>query len=356
MLADLGAEVLKVERPGTGDDTRAWGPPFAGGESAYFLCLNRGKKSLALDLACEADRERARGLARRADVVVENFRVGWMAEHGLDYAALRAENPRLVYCSITGYGQTGPDAHLPGYDFLAQARGGLMAITGEPDGAPMKVGVAVADLIAGLHAATGILAALHARERTGEGAYLDVSLLDCQVAALANVASNYLVSGVEPPRYGNAHPNIVPYQVFAADGPVVLAVGNDAQWCRLCDVLGHPEWGSDPRFAANAARVERRQEVVDLLGGVFCTRTREAWISALAAVDVPAGPVQSVAEVFRDPQVLAREMLQPVSHPAAGDLRMVVNPLLGRETPCEAPPTLGAGGPETAASWLAPDI
>ena len=353
LFADLGAEVLKIERPGTGDDTRAWGPPFAGGESAYYLCVNRGKRSLVLDLGSEEGRLRARRLASRADVLIENFRVGWMAEHGLGYADLRAENPRLIYCSISGYGQTGPDAHLPGYDFLTQGRSGLMSITGEPDGPPLKVGVAVSDLFTGLYAASGILAALRARERTGEGAYLDLSLLDCQIATLANVASNHLISGERPPRYGNAHPNIVPYEVFdAADGPFILAVGNDAQWRRCCLLLDRPEWADDPRFATNRARVEHREALAALLRERFAGRTRAEWLDALRDAHVPAGPVLSVDQVFQDPQVLARGMVRELPHPTAGTIRMVANPLLREHTPGAPPPRLDEGGAELAERWL----
>lgn len=353
LLADLGAEVLKIERPDGGDDTRAWGPPFTGGESAYYLCANRGKHSLVLDLSTEADRDRARQLAARADVVIENFRVGWMAEQGLDYLTLRAQNPGLVYCSITGYGQTGPDADLPGYDFLTQGRSGLMSISGEPDGSPLKVGVAVSDLITGLYAATGILAALREREHTGKGTYLDLSLLDCQVSALANVASNYLVSGDVPQRHGNAHPNIVPYEVFqAADGPFILAVGNDAQWRRCCEVLGRPEWAEDPRFATNRARVGHRETLLPPLREALLTRLRSQWLAALREAHVPAGPVHDLGEVFRDPQLLARGMLASVPHPSAGEVRLVSNPLLREETPVAPPPLLGEGGEELAARWL----
>lgn len=348
MLADLGAEVLKIERPGAGDDTRAWGPPFDGDQSAYFLCLNRGKSSLELDLATPAGRERARELAERADVLVENFRVGWMAEHGLGYPELRARNRGLVYCSITGYGQDGPDADLPGYDFLVQARSGLMSITGDPGGPPMKVGVAVSDLIAGLHAATGILAALHRRSVTGEGCHLDVSLLDCQVAGLANVASNHLVSGAEVSRLGNEHPNIVPYQVFeAADGPFVLAVGNDGQWRRCCRVLGEAGWETDPRFVTNPQRVRNRRLLVPLLEERFRERPRADWLARFRGAGVPAGPVQSVAEALADPQVVSRGMLQHVR-----GLRMVANPLLRDQTPDAPPPRLGEGGAEMARRWL----
>jgi crotonobetainyl-CoA:carnitine CoA-transferase CaiB-like acyl-CoA transferase len=353
LLADLGAEVLKLERPDTGDDTRAWGPPFAGGESAYYLCANRGKGSLVLDLRTEAGLAQAQQLAVHADVLIENFRVGWMAEHGLGYDVLKAANAGLIYCSITGYGQTGPDADLPGYDFLTQGRSGLMSITGEADGSPLKVGVAVSDLFTGLYAATGILAALRQRERTGEGAYLDLALLDCQVAALANVAAAHLVSGAEARRYGNAHPSIVPYEVFeAADGPFILAVGNDDQWRRCCQTLDRPEWATDPRFASNPGRVERREELLPPLREVLRTRPRAEWLEAFRAASVPAGPVQSVGEVFQDPQLLARGMVQQVSHPAADRLRLMANPLLRDETPGAPPPRLDEGGAALARRWL----
>jgi len=353
LLADLGAEVLKIERPETGDDTRAWGPPFVGGESAYYLCANRGKGSLVLDLSTEAGLEQARQLAAQADVLIENFRVGWMTERGLGYEALRAANPGLVYCSITGYGQTGPDAGLPGYDFLTQGRSGLMSITGEPDGPPLKVGVAVSDLITGLYAATGLLAALRQREHSGLGAYLDLALLDCQVAALANVGAAHLVSGAEGQRYGNAHPSIVPYEVFeAADGPFILAVGNDEQWRRCCRTLGRAEWATDPRFTSNPMRVERREELLPLLRAILRERPRAEWLTAFRAASVPAGPVQSLGEVFQDPQVLARVMVQQVLHPTADSLRLVANPLLRGETPAAPPPCHGEGGVELARRWL----
>jgi crotonobetainyl-CoA:carnitine CoA-transferase CaiB-like acyl-CoA transferase len=352
-LADLGAEVLKVERPGAGDDTRAFGPPFVGGESAYYLSLNRGKRSLVLDLGAEQDVARARELALRAEVLVENFRVGWMAERGLGYDALRDENPGLVYCSITGCGQTGPDADLPGYDFLTQGRAGLMSITGDPDGPPQKVGVAVVDLIAGLNAAAGILAALRQREATGEGQYLDVSLLDCAVAGMSYIAQGYLVSGNVPRRYGNAHPSIVPYEVFEAqDGPFILAVANDAQWRRCCAVLGRTEWAANPRFARNSDRVVNRGVLCEALGALFRTRTRMEWLAEFREADVPAGPVQNVAEVLDDPQVAARGLVQDVAHPTGGALRLIAHPLLREQTPDWPPPLHGEGGAELARKWL----
>jgi formyl-CoA transferase len=276
-----------------------------------------------------------------------------MSERGLGYDEVRAANPGLVYCSISGYGQTGPDADLPGYDFLTQGRSGLMSITGETGGSPLKVGVAVCDLTAGLFATTGILAALRRRDATGQGMYLDLSLLDCQLAGLANVASNYLLSGQVPPRYGNGHPNIVPYQVFqAADGPFILAVGNDAQWGRCCELIGRPEWARDERFATNPARVQDRNVLCAQLQAALSARTRAEWLAAFRQAGVPAGPVQALDEVFVDPQVLARGMVQSVEHSTAGSVQLVADPLLRGETPKTPPPALGEGGEELAGRWL----
>jgi crotonobetainyl-CoA:carnitine CoA-transferase CaiB-like acyl-CoA transferase len=353
ILADLGAEVLKIERPGTGDETREWGPPFPGGESAYFLGLNRGKASLVLDLGSDQDLRRARELALKPDVLVENFRAGWLCERGLGYEALSAVNPGLVYCSLTAYGQTGPDAALPGYDFLIQARSGLMSITGEANGPPTKVGVAVSDIQAGLYAAIGIQAALLRRAKTGEGAYIDLSLLDCQVAGLANVASSYLVSGQLPQRHGSGHPSIVPYRVFeAADGPFALAVGNDGQWHKCCAVIDHPEWADEARYATNAQRVIHRVDLEAHLADVFARKMRSEWLSAFRQAGVPAGPLQSLAEVFADPQISARGMVTEVEHPTAGTVRSVASPLLRDETPHTAPPRLGETGEDMAHRWL----
>ncbi|MDW8480223.1 MAG: CaiB/BaiF CoA-transferase family protein [Xanthomonadales bacterium] len=355
LLADLGARVIKVEKPGEGDDTRRWGPPFltdvAGrstAEAAYYLACNRGKESLALDLARPEGQAIARELAARADVLVENFRPGALARYRLDAASLRALNPRLVYCSITGFGHSGPYASRPGYDAAIQALGGLMSITGERDGlpgaGPQKVGVAVADLMAGMYAATAILAALRARDREGRGCHLDVSLLDCQVAWLANQAANYLVGGVVPRREGTAHPNIVPYQAFAcADGHLMLAVGNDAQFARFAAVAGHPEWATDPRFATNPARVAHREPLVAAIAEVLRARPRAAWLAELERAEVPAAPIQDLAEVFADPQVRARAMTLELEHPL-GPLRLVRQPVLfDGEAPTSArpPPRLG---------------
>ena len=345
MLGDLGAEVIKVERPGAGDDTRAWGPPFVGGESAYYLCTNRNKKSITVNLKSEKGREIIRQLAKSSDVVIENYKVGELTELGLGYENLRGLNPGLVYCSITGYGQNGPDKDLPGYDFIIQGRGGLMSITGEANGEPMKVGVAIVDVTAGLYAANAIQAALLARAKTGRGQAIDISLLDAQVAWLANVASSFLISGKRPGRFGNAHPTIVPYQSFAArDGVFCLAVGNDSQWQKLCQVLDHAEWATDPRFTTNPARVQHREVLVPLLQEVFSTQDVAFWLHKIAAVEVPCGPVQELDQVFADEQVVARDMIWAVPHPTAGEIRLVGSPLKLSETPtaCRShPPLLG---------------
>jgi len=356
LLGDLGAEVIKVERPGTGDDTRAWGPPFVSGESAYYLCANRNKKSLTVNLKAAAGQEIIRRLARVSDVLVENFKVGELAQLGLGYDHLKALNPGLVYCSITGYGQTGPDSDLPGYDFIIQGRGGVMSITGEPAGEPMKVGVAIADITAGLFAANAIQAALLARVRTGRGQAIDIALLDTQVAWLANVASNYLVSGQRPGRFGNAHPTIVPYQSFhAREGFFCLAVGNDGQWQKLCRLLGRSELAVDPRFATNPARVQHRDVLIPMLQEVFVTQDSAFWLREIAAAGIPCGPVQTIDQVFADPQVLARNMVWTVPHPAVGEVRLTGSPLKLSETPVAYrthPPLLGEHTDEVLTSLL----
>jgi crotonobetainyl-CoA:carnitine CoA-transferase CaiB-like acyl-CoA transferase len=305
LLADLGAEVVKVERPGTGDDTRAWGPPFAAdGSAAYFHGCNRGKTSLAIDLASAAGQAEVRALAADADILIENFKVGGLAGYGLDFASLSAVNPRLIYCSITGFGQDGPYAARPGYDFIIQGMGGLMELTGDPAGEPMRAGVAVADLFTGLNATVAILAAVRGRETTGAGCHIDIALLDSQVAMLANQAMNYLISGETPRRLGNAHPNIVPYQTFAvADGHVIIAVGNDGQFRRLRALLALPE---EARFATNAQRVAAREALIALLAPPIALRRRDELLAALAAAGIPAGPINDLAQVFADPQVIAR--------------------------------------------------
>lgn len=352
VLADLGADVIKVERPGSGDDTRGWGPPFlrdADGndttESAYYLCANRNKRSLTVDIATDEGQAIIRRLAMYSDVLVENFKVGDMARYGLDAATLRAVNPRLVYCSITGFGQDGPYAQRAGYDFAIQGLGGLMSVTGAADGEPQKVGVAVADLFTGMYATVAILAALRHRDATGEGQVIDMALLDTQVAMLANLGSHYLVGGDMPPRQGNAHANIVPYQVFAvADGHIIVAVGNDRQFVRLCELLGEPALASDERFATNAARVRHRETLVPLLQAALHVRDRSTWLSLFEAAGIPSGPVNDIADVFADVQVRGRDMVTSLVHPHAGSLPVVNSPIRLSATPVEhrhAPPLLG---------------
>jgi crotonobetainyl-CoA:carnitine CoA-transferase CaiB-like acyl-CoA transferase len=356
LLGDLGATVLKVEDPLSGDGTRGWGPPFVGGESTYFLSVNRNKRSVTLDLATSEGQALARGLAARADIVVENFRPGTMARFGLDYETLAAITPGLVYASISGYGQTGPHRDLPGYDFTIQAEGGLMSITGPEGGDPCKVGVAVGDIVTGLHTAVAILAALHARGRTGVGQFIDVALLDSQVGWLANVAQGFLATGVVPERHGNAHPNIVPYGTFtASDGLVAVGGGTDRHFQRIAALGGAPELAKDPRFQTNAGRVEHRETLIPLLNRIFETRTVAAWVEALREVGVPVAPVRDLEAVFEDPQLRHRQMLQTVEHPTAGPLPLVgpVPKLSG--TPAairRAPPLLGADTDEILGLFL----
>jgi crotonobetainyl-CoA:carnitine CoA-transferase CaiB-like acyl-CoA transferase len=312
LLADLGAEVIKIERPGTGDDTRAWGPPFVADDersAAYFHGCNRGKASLAIDLEDPDGQARIRELAATADVLIENFKVGGLKKYGLDPECLAALNPRLIICSITGFGQTGPYARRAGYDFMVQGLGGIMDLTGEPDGQPQKIGVAFADIFTGVYAATAILAALRGRESSGRGAPIDMALLDTQVAVLANQAMNYLVSGEVPHRLGNRHPNIAPYQTFAvADGYVIVAVGNDRQFRSFCDLLGLTILADDPRFATNSARVRNRDVLEAHLSPPLALHRRDSLLSTLAAAGVPAGPINDLKQVFADPQVIARGM------------------------------------------------
>jgi glutaryl-CoA transferase len=341
VLGDLGADVVKVERPGSGDETRGWGPPFAGGESAYYLCINRNKRSVGLDLLSSLGREAARRLVERADVLVENFRPGTMERLGLGYEHCHALNPRLVYASMTGFGLDGPYRDRPGYDFIIQGMGGVMSITGDSDGPPEKVGVAIADITAGLFGSIAILAALRHREVTGEGQRVHSSLLGSHIAWLANQASNYLVAGMEPHRMGNLHPNIVPYQVFeAADAPFVLAVANEPLWARFCAAMDLGELRDDPRYATNAARVSNRVELADRLGEVFATKPRDHWIGLLSVGEVPAGPINSIAEVFADP--FGASMIETVAHPTVGELRLVRSPLqlLGTPVATQRPPPL----------------
>jgi crotonobetainyl-CoA:carnitine CoA-transferase CaiB-like acyl-CoA transferase len=365
-LADLGADVIKVERPSRerqpgGDDTRGWGPPFLKdreghetGEAAYYLGTNRNKRSITVDIAKPQGQALIRRIARTADVFVENFKVGDMARYGLDAASLLALNPRLVYCSITGFGQTGPYRERAGYDYAIQGMGGLMSVTGPsraeiaddaPGGGPQKVGVAVADLFTGMYATTAILAALRHRDLTGEGQAIDMALLDTQVAMLANLGANYLVTGIAPQRAGNAHQNIVPYQVFeVADGHMILAVGNDGQFERYCSVAGQSDLARDPRFARNVDRVRHRSILVPLLAGVMKTRTRSDWLAALEAAKVPCGPINDLADVFTDPQVIDRGMKVRLPHPLADSLELVASPMKFSRTPVHyrnAPPLLG---------------
>ena len=356
MLADLGADVIKVERPGAGDDTRGWGPPWLKDETgadttvaAYYLCANRNKRSITIDITRAEGQALVKQLAAESDVVLENFKLGGLKQYGLDYASLKAVNPRLVYCSITGFGQDGPYAPRAGYDFLIQGLGGLMSITGRPDGeeggGPMKVGVALTDILTGLYATNAVLAALAWRDRSGEGQYIDLALLDVQVACLANQAMNYLATGQSPKRLGNAHPNIVPYQDFpTADGYMILAIGNDGQFARFCAEAGQPSMAQDARFATNRARVENRAVLIPLLKKLTVERTTADWIAALEAKAVPCGPINTLADVFADPQVQARGLKVTMPHPAAGTVPQVANPIKLSATPVEyrlPPPLLG---------------
>jgi crotonobetainyl-CoA:carnitine CoA-transferase CaiB-like acyl-CoA transferase len=361
ILADLGADVVKVERPGAGDDTRGWGPPFIEGRdggdlsAAYFHSCNRGKRSVVADFETEEGRALVRRLAAHADVLVENFKVGGLARYGLDHASLRAENPRLVYCSISGFGQDGPYAARAGYDFMIQGMGGIMDLTGAPDGEPQKIGVAFADIFTGVYAAVAILAALRRRDETGEGAHIDMALLDTQAGVLANQAMNFLVSGVAPRRMGNAHPNIVPYQVFPVlDGHVIVAVGNDAQFGRFVSILGASDLAADSRFATNADRVRNRDVLAGLLSDLTATFTRAGLLAALELRGVPAGPINTVADVFADPQVVHRGMRVDLAAPEArgGSIPGVRTPIVldGAPMASDSPsPALGAHTAEVLA-------
>jgi crotonobetainyl-CoA:carnitine CoA-transferase CaiB-like acyl-CoA transferase len=344
MLADLGADVLKIEHPERGDDTRHWGPPFAGSESAYFLSINRNKRSAGVDLKDPEGLEKVRKLAASADVLIENMRRGALEKLGLGYETLKENNPGLVYCSITGFGP-GEDKDRPGYDFLIQARGGIMGITGFPDGEPTKVGVAIADMVCGLQAAMAVLAALYRRNDTDKGARIEVSLFESQLSWLANRAQSYLVSGEDAGRLGNAHPSIVPYQTFdASDKKIALAVGNDAQFKNLCRAIGSPELSEDQRFASNPDRVANREELVALLQEEFSKKTADEWVEEIRGAGVPVGPVNSLADVFSDGHVISSGILQNVEHPAAGMLELLASPVLvdGERLPIRRPPpTLG---------------
>ncbi|HCY63277.1 MAG TPA: CoA transferase [Oxalobacteraceae bacterium] len=367
LMADLGAEVVKVERPGPGDDTRAWGPPWLKSddgqptsESAYYLSANRNKHSVTIDLGKPEGQALVRQLAAKADILLENFKVGGLSQYGLDYASLREINPRLIYCSITGFGQTGPYASRAGYDFLIQGMGGLMSLTGRPDGAegegPMKVGVALTDVMTGLYATVAVLAALAHRERTGQGQHIDLALLDVQIACLANQAANYLVGDVVPERMGNAHLNIVPYQDFqTADGYMIIAIGNDSQFVSFCRTVGHPEWATDERFVTNPQRVKHREELIALIRDVTLSRTTGEWVVAMEAAGVPCGPINSLDKVFADPQVMARGMRIEMPHPLTEKVPLVANPIRMSASPVQyrnPPPTLGEHTEQVLNSWL----
>ncbi|WP_175908158.1 CaiB/BaiF CoA-transferase family protein [Burkholderia sp. BCC1640] len=356
-LADFGADVIKVERPGAGDDTRHWGPPYlkdANGddtaEAAYYLAANRNKRSVTVDIATPEGQQIVRELAAQSDVVLENYKVGQLKKYGLDYESLRAVKPDLVYCSVTGFGQTGPYAHRAGYDFIVQGIGGFMSITGErdsePGGGPQKAGVAIADLATGLYSTIAVLAALAHRDRTGEGQYIDMALLDVQVALLANMNTNFLASGKPPVRWGNAHPNIVPYQTFQTrDGWIIVAVGNDGQFRKFVEAGGRPELADDERFATNPSRVRHRDTLVPILAEMVKTRGKADWIDALEAAGVPCGPINELDEVFDNEQVVARGMQVSLPHPCGADVKLVRNPIRMSATPPDArtaPPLLGA--------------
>jgi len=356
ILGDLGAEVIKIERPRTGDDTRHWGPPYLKdqqgentSEAAYYLSANRNKQSLTLDFTQPEGQRIIRDLVAECDVLLENFKVGGLAAYGLDYESLKAVNPKLIYCSITGFGSDGPYANRAGYDFMIQGLGGLMSLTGraedEEGAGPVKVGVALTDILTGLYATVGVLAALNHREQSGLGQHVELALLDVQVACLANQAMNYLTTGVAPKRMGNAHPNIVPYQDFpTADGDIILTIGNDGQFRKFAEAAGHPEWASDDRFASNKARVAHRKELIPLIRQVTVFRTTAEWVALLEQAGVPCGPINDLAQVFADPQVQARGLRLDLPHPLAGSVPQVASPIRLSETPVEyrkAPPVLG---------------
>lgn len=365
-LADLGADIIKVERPETGDDTRAWGPPYLKDEqgnntteAAYYLSANRNKRSIAIDIASHEGSQLVRELAKSCDILVENFKVGGLQKYGLDYESIKAINPKLIYCSITGFGQTGPMAKDPGYDFIIQGMGGLMSITGErddlPGGGPQKAGVAVTDLITGMYATVAILGALQERHNSGLGQHLDVALLDSHVALLANQNLNYMTSGNIPPRFGNAHLNVVPYQVFASnDGHLIVAVGNDRQFRAYCEAIGRPELGTDPQYATNSVRLQNRDQLVAILAEVMKTDTRDNWLAKLNKAGVPCGPINTIGQMFDMPQVKARGLWKTIDHPTAGKTPTVASPMNFSETPVQyrmAPPLLGQHTDEILAEF-----
>jgi len=352
MLADLGAEVIKIERPGNGDDTRGWGPPYmpdqsgdATGEAAYFHAANRGKQSVCIDMSQPAGQQLIHQLASHCDVFIENFKVDGLKKYGLDYTSMERTNPRLVYCSITGFGQSGPYAGRAGYDFMIQAMGGMMSVTGEADGQPMKIGVALADVLTGLYAANAIQAALIHQQKTGAGQYIDMALLDVQVATLANQAMNFLASGMSPQRRGNSHPNIVPYQAFqTGDGHIILAIGNDAQFERFCKLAGRGELADDVRFRSNSDRVRNRELLVPQVAAIMLQKSSADWLVALNAEGIPGGPINDIEQVFADPQVQHRGLQLELDHPDAGKVASVANPIRMSLTPIQydrAPPLLG---------------
>jgi formyl-CoA transferase len=356
MLGDLGAEIIKVERPGIGDDTRTWGPPFSGGESAYYLCCNRNKKSITVNLQAPEGQELLRKLAAESDVLLENFTPGLMKRFGLDYESLCEVNPRLIYCSITAYGQDGPYLDRPGYDMVLSAVGGLMWITGERNGNPCKVGVAITDVLTGVHTSNAILAALLWRGKSGEGQYIDCSLLDIQASGLANIASNWLVAGVEATRWGTAHESIVPYQVFnAKDRPIAIAVANQKLWESFCRAVGREEWRDDPRFESNPKRVEHREILLPLVAEVIAEKSCDDWMEILVAAAIPCGPVNNMEALFSDPQIAHRDMVAEVEHPTIGTLRLTGIPVKYSATPGQVtlpPPLLGEHTDEILSSVL----
>ncbi len=368
LLGDYGADIVKVERPGKGDDTRAWGPPYvrdADGndtsESAYYMAANRNKRSIALDMATPEGADTIRQLATKCDIVVENFKTGGLKKYGLDYASLKAINPSLIYCSITGFGQTGPNAGLAGYDLMAQGYGGIMSLTGEPDGAPMKVGVGITDVMCGMYATTAILAALRHRDQTGEGQYIDIGLVDTQVAWLINEGANYLASGEVPKRRGNQHPNIVPYQVFeVSDGHLIIAVGNDAQFVKFCAAIGHPTLAQDPRYTVNIDRITNREDLIETLIPIIKKIDKATLLSTMNAAGVTCGPIHDVAEVFASDQVAARDMKITIAHPLSGSgtVDLIGNPVKFSATPVtyrRAPPVCGADTDDVLNDWLKED-
>lgn len=366
-LADLGAEVIKIERPHGGDDTRAWGPPFLQDgngfdtfETAYFLCANRGKKSMTLDIASEEGRGIVRSLATQCDVLIENFKTGDLQRYGLAYDDLKAINPNLIYCSITGFGQDGPFKSQAGYDFMIQGTGGLMSITGDPDhvpgGGPKKVGIPIADLMTGMYATIAILAALMRRDREGGGEHIDMALLDCQVATLSNQGQNFLISGTVPRRYGNAHPNVVPYQAFpTADGHIIIAIGNDSQFGKFCQAAGEPLLAQDPRFLTNADRVNNRDAIVADVARLVKQRGTDEWLTLLGSIGVPCGPINDMAQTFSHPQVKHRNMKLEMDHPSSGKVTLIANPIRFTENPIvynRPPPVLGQHTHEVLAGLL----